>query len=111
MIHTCHAHGCKQAVPARMFVCRAHWHALPKKFQNAIWKEYRAGQEIDKKPTYRYLAVQQLAVMKLAFKPHDEDAARICAGYLESAIRWQQRAIEAGQGDPLVGLVPSERQA
>jgi hypothetical protein len=90
-----------------MFMCRDHWFTLPKKIQNAIWREYRPGQEKDKKPSLRYLAVQRLACSHLAFKPHDEQAALACAQILAEAIQFQQAAIQAGVGDPLEGLVPA----
>lgn len=60
--HTCHAHACTRAVPPRMFMCRAHWFSLRKPIRDAIWNEYRSGQEIDKRPSLRYLAVQQRAI-------------------------------------------------
>lgn len=107
MSHTCHAHGCSKPVPPRMLFCKAHWFALPKDVQQAIWREYRPGQEIDKEPSFRYLAVQRLAVLHTAFKPNDEAAARVCATYLTEAVFFQQKCIELGLGDPLEGLVPS----
>lgn len=105
MSHHCHAHGCNKKVPPAMFACKSHWYALRKPMRDAIWREYRNGQEIDKKPSYRYMAVQRLAVAELAFKPHDEEAARIAAGYLAEAERWRFAAIYDGQGDPLAGLM------
>ena len=104
MNHTCHAHECKIVVPPRMFVCKRHWAALRQVLKNAIWREYRDGQEDRKDPTPRYLAVQQRAVAELAFKPNDEEAARIAAAYLWQSEKWRRVAIEAGQGDPLAGL-------
>lgn len=103
--HTCHAHGCTAAVPPRMFACRRHWYGLPKKIRDAIWREYRSGQERDKRPSLRYLAVQQLAVMHTAFRPHDERAAAACLVYLGRALAFAERAKAAGQGDPLAGLL------
>jgi hypothetical protein len=81
-----------------------HWASLPKRFKDAIWREYRPGQERDKKPSVRYLAVQQAAVAMAAFKPYDEGAAKTCAEYLQKAIHLQHVAIQAGDGDPLQGL-------
>jgi hypothetical protein len=78
MSHTCHAPGCKRLVPAKMFACKTHWYALPQKVRDAIWREYRDGQEITKTPSFRYLAVQRIACAYLLFKPHSE-AARISA--------------------------------
>lgn len=105
MTHTCHAHGCDKRVPPAMFACKRHWFSLPVKIRRAVWREYRLGQEDDKRPSFRYMAVQRLAVMHTAFKPNDEEAARVCAGYLAEAVLWQRRAIEVGLGDPLDGLL------
>lgn len=104
--HTCHAHGCGRAVPPRMWGCRAHWFALPKKIRDAIRREYRPGQEADKRPSYRYMAVQRLAVAMTAFKPNDEIAELVVAEYMKEAIIFQQAAIAKGLGDPLEGLLP-----
>ena len=106
MKHTCHAHGCTVEVPPKMLMCRAHWFSLPKVLRDAIWAEYRVGQERDKEPSLRYMAVQRLAVARAAFRKNDEQAATVVAKYLQEAISWQQMAIGAGAGDPLAGLLP-----
>lgn len=54
--HTCYAPGCERPVPARMLMCREHWFALPKPLRDAIWAEYRPGQEKDHKPSAAYLS-------------------------------------------------------
>lgn len=101
MPHTCHAHGCQTPVPESLVMCRAHWFAVPKRLRDAIWSEYRRGQEFDKSPSSRYMAVQQQAIGEVAFKPDDEAAAAAAAPYLLRAQRWRERAIRDGQGDPL----------
>lgn len=103
MIHTCHAHACTIAVSPRMAFCRAHWFALSETLRAAIWREYKPGQERTKKPSERYLAVQRRAAAELAFKPNDEDAARVMAGYLLDSETWRSLAITRGMGDPLEG--------
>jgi len=102
--HTCHAHGCGTPVPPAMFMCRSHWYALRAPMRAAVWREYRRGQEVDKRPSARYLAVQQRAVGEVAFKPNDEQAAKDAAPYLIKSEYWRTRAISAGAGDPLEGL-------
>lgn len=104
MNHTCHAHGCTKIVPPRMFACRAHWFALRLPLRNAIWREYREGQELDKQPSLRYLCVQRRAVSELAFRPHDEEAAYVSAQYLVQSETFRKRAVDNGQGDPLAGI-------
>lgn len=51
--HHCHAHGCTRAVPPKLFMCKSHWYALPKPVRDAVWREYRPGQERDKRPSDR----------------------------------------------------------
>lgn len=104
--HRCHAHDCNAVVPPRMFACKRHWFALPAKVRAAIWHEYRPGQERDRSPSLRYLAVQRLAVAHTAFKAHDEAAALVVAGYLQEALAFAELAKAAGHGDPLAGLLP-----
>jgi len=106
--HICHAPGCKRQVPPSRLACPWHWRALPKKIQDAIWREYRSGQEIDKKPSLRYLAVQRLACAHLVFKPHSEKAVLAALPYLAEAVRYSKEAVKAGLGDPLENLVPAE---
>jgi predicted transcriptional regulator len=85
-----------------MFACRGHWYALPKKIRDAIWLEYRPGQEDDKSPSARYMAVQRLACANLALR---FDQAADAVPYLIDAVRWRRKAIKDGLGDPLEGLV------
>jgi hypothetical protein len=98
--HHCHAPGCDVVVPPKIFACRAHWFALPKQVRDAVWREYREGQERDKRPSRRYMAVQTLARAYLAFKPHDEAAAYVCANLTVAAKDFRRQAIDAGDGDP-----------
>ena len=124
MPHTCHAHGCNAEVPPKMFMCKPHWFRLRKPLQKAIWAEYRPGQERDKNPSDRYLAVQQLAVAEMAYKDHtaavrklagqreasaepDAMVTAIIRPYLLAAMAAAGRAIHAGAGDPLMGLLPN----
>ena len=60
--HTCHASGCSRPVPPRMFMCKAHWFALPLPMRKAIWLTYREGQEITKDPSAAYLHNAKMAV-------------------------------------------------
>lgn len=108
MTHTCHAPHCTRVVPPRMFACREHWFALPKRIRDAIWQEYRPGQERDKQPSLRYLAVQRFACAHLAFRTHDEAAARESAAYLDQALRYAEEAYAQRPelGNPLEGLTP-----
>lgn len=55
--HACHWTGCgKQCKPA-MWGCARHWSMLPKRLRDAIWREYRSGQEVTLTPSRAYLAV------------------------------------------------------
>ena len=105
MTHICHAHQCSVPVPPAMFMCKKHWYALRKPLRDAVWATYRPGQEVDKRPSMAYLAVQQWAIGELAFRPHDEEAARDAAPYLLTAQALRERVIAEGGPDPLEGLV------
>ena len=106
MTHLCHAHACTERVPPRMLMCKPHWTVLPKAIRDAVWREYRPGQEKDKQPSLRYVAVQRLAVAHSALLPEDEEAALVAAGYLAEAEALAARAVEDGVGDPLEDLRP-----
>lgn len=104
MKHLCHAEDCKRVIPPQLAFCREHWYALPAKVRAAIWREYREGQEVDKKPSTAYLAVQAYARAKLAFKPNDEAAALAASRPMLLALKYAARCVEAGELDPLRGL-------
>ena len=90
-----------------MFMCRAHWFKLRKPMQKAIWREYRPGQERDKNPSQRYLAVQRLAVAEVAFRPNDAKSLEVMKPYLVASMQARVQAIREGAGDPLQGLLPN----
>lgn len=108
MSHTCHAPGCTRLVAPPMLMCPPHWFALPQKIRNAIWREYRLGQELDKDPSLRYRAVQRLACAYSVFRPDDEKAVLLAFGFIAAAMRYAKECIEAGLGDPIDGLIPKD---
>jgi len=62
MTHTCHAEGCNKAVPPKFLMCGKHWAMVPLTQQREIWRHYRPGQEIDKRPSADYLRVMKIAI-------------------------------------------------
>lgn len=66
--HYCHAVDCGEAVPPKMHMCLKHWRMVPKGVQDLIWKHYRTGQEIDKRPTIEYIATAFVSVSCVALK-------------------------------------------
>jgi hypothetical protein len=108
MSHTCHAPGCTRIVAPSKFACPTHWYALPQKIRDAIWREYEQGQEISKRVSWRYMAVQRLALAYSVFRPGDEKAVLEALRYSTAAMRYAKEAIKAGQGDPLEGLIPKD---
>lgn len=58
--HVCHWPGCTRQVPPAMWGCKEHWFKLPKTLRDAIWKEYRPGQEVNGTPSTRYIATALL---------------------------------------------------
>lgn len=68
MSHRCHAVDCPMDVPPKMHMCLQHWRMVPKAVQELIWKHYRPGQEIDKRPTIEYIATAFVSVSCVALK-------------------------------------------
>ncbi len=60
--HWCYAEGCEVEVPPRMLMCLRHWRMVPRDLQDAIWRTYRPGQEIDKCPSEEYMVAQRRAI-------------------------------------------------
>lgn len=60
--HLCHAIGCSLEVPPKLLMCARHWFMLPENMRQNVWRAYRAGQEVDKRPSSEYLAVAQRAI-------------------------------------------------
>jgi len=129
MSHHCHAHGCTVEVPPVRFCCPPHWYSLRRVMQDAVWREYRPGQENRKDPTARYMAVQQRATAEIAlYRPKSKNGiakvqkdlglpvdgimgpstiaklAEIAEPYLVNSRKWRRVAIERGEGDPLAFL-------
>lgn len=57
----CRWPGCATMVPAHMWACKPHWSRLPKEYRDAIWQNYRPGQEIDGGLTTGYIAADRAA--------------------------------------------------
>lgn len=74
MSHQCHAEGCSKEIPPRMAMCPEHWNMVTFKTQAAVWRHYRAGQEIDKKPSWTYLAMMRVAIAEVARREGRESA-------------------------------------
>lgn len=53
--HACHWAGCARQVPPARWGCAYHWRLLPKDLRDRIWAAYRPGQEVDARPSRRYL--------------------------------------------------------
>lgn len=66
--HKCHAEGCDVLVAPKFLMCWPHWKMVPGNIRKALWKEYRQGQEVDKRPTQEYLLVATAAVVAVALK-------------------------------------------
>jgi hypothetical protein len=62
MPHRCHAVRCEKEVPPKLLMCLTHWRMVPRRLQRLVWKHYRPGQEIDKRPTREYLDVMKRAI-------------------------------------------------
>lgn len=60
--HTCHWPGCEAEVAPSMWGCKPHWTRLPQSIKQEILEHYRAGQDVDKRPTVDYLRAARNAV-------------------------------------------------
>ncbi len=54
--HHCHWPGCQRKVPPAAWGCRPHWFALPPAIRTRIWRAYKPGQEMSKRPSVEYVA-------------------------------------------------------
>lgn len=65
-LHLCHARGCGVPIPPHLLMCLRHWRMVPIDIQRRVWKHYRKGQEIDKRPSPEYLEVMKEAIGAVA---------------------------------------------
>ena len=68
MKHHCHARGCQIVVPPEMLMCRAHWARVPRKIQQAVWRNYRPGQCNDREPSEAWHVAADAAIGAVAAK-------------------------------------------
>jgi hypothetical protein len=66
--HTCHAWGCQTPVPPVLLMCRHHWRMVPPDLRDAVWVNYRPGQETDKTPSQEYVNAALAAIEAVAAK-------------------------------------------
>jgi len=64
--HHCHWPGCQQQVPPAMWGWRHRSYSLPITIRTAIWRNYRAGQEVNGTPSSEYVAAAKAAQQWIA---------------------------------------------
>lgn len=62
MAHLCHRPGCGKPLSPSLVACREEWFQLPASIRNAIWRNYRKGQEHDKTPSREYVVALHAAL-------------------------------------------------
>ncbi len=85
--HHCHALNCDTDVPPRLHMCPKHWRMVPKALKDALWGNYRRGQERDMQPSPAYLRAAAACVRSVAEQerqPEDKIVAE-CRIYLDVA--------------------------
>jgi hypothetical protein len=55
-----------------MLMCRQHWYMVPAPLRREVWRLYRPGQEIDKRPSDEYMEVMHAAINAVAEKEQIE---------------------------------------
>lgn len=60
--HHCHVPNCPRRVDPRYLMCPGHWGLVPKGLQDLVWRAYRPGQEVDKRPSADYLEAAKRAI-------------------------------------------------
>lgn len=78
-----------------MFMCGAHWMKVPKHLRDLVWRFYRPGQEIDKRPTQRYLEVAAQAINAVALHETLTVANRVFGR--SKAQSWLHRSDNTGK--------------
>jgi hypothetical protein len=66
--HRCHAEGCQREVHPRLLMCARCWRFVPPALKDAVWKAYRAGQEITKDPSPEYVKAAEAAITSVRRK-------------------------------------------
>lgn len=64
--HTCHARECKVACPPTYLMCGRHWRMVPATIQREVWKHYREGQCVDKRPSAEWHRAADAAIGAVA---------------------------------------------
>lgn len=62
MSHHCHAKGCLRSCAPALLMCPKHWWMVPRELRLAVWREYRSGQELDKRPSAAWHAAADAAI-------------------------------------------------
>lgn len=65
-MHSCHATGCRTAIPPDLFMCKYHWFLLKREMRAAIWRTYRPGQCDDWNISQAYSDAAKQAIIYIA---------------------------------------------
>lgn len=68
MGHTCHARGCKISCAPKFLMCPRHWKMVDFNLQREVWRTYRPGQEVDKRPSEEWHKAADAAIECVAKK-------------------------------------------
>jgi len=66
-------------------MCAQHWFMLPQSIRDEVWKTYRPGQEIDKRPSAAYMA----ALAKARAYIEELETAQIVSGKIPAISLWR----------------------
>lgn len=64
--HTCHPQNCTRTIHPSLLMCGKHWRMVSQPTQRLVWKHFRAGQEVDKKPSRESVEAMRKAIQEVA---------------------------------------------
>lgn len=78
--HVCHVHPCGAKVNPCYLMCKPHWDMVPQDLRDEIYKYYRLGQEVDKKPTREWLVASLKAIRYVSRLERENANKRLPSG-------------------------------
>lgn len=88
--HTCHARGCDAPCEPRYLMCGRHWRMVPESIAAEVWRTYRPGQEVDKRPSAAWVRAADAAIGAVALVEGVEVTARQAVAAFDLGFRHER---------------------